>query len=311
MFQHLLLLFPAASVRPFLSCVCSLFATLLLLENASASTLPLDPYQPEILNDTQANAAPQGSRLQAKNTHRPPKTTKEISANKSNAFAPIHETTNIIEHLLIRPKLAESIDQTPLSIILAYPSIGRSDVDTDIRRWITEIADNFEQHFNLSFLELEPSWPLEDNLPKKIELHAIYDVSQPSPRALSITFELWNQTGGEHGNLDVLTLNYSLINGQRLGLSDIFANPVLALKLMSDWSRKILNDRYGLGRKQMVDSGTEPRIENFSSLTLTPSGVCINFQPYQVANWEMGVQKVDMPLEELSRAEPLTIFWDR
>ena len=308
MSQHLLIFFTAAYVRPFLSCLCTLFATILLLEEAAASALPLPTYTPIILNDSQATK-PVTETLQASNTHGKHKT-KQISANKAKAVAPIDDTSNIIEHLLIRPKSDDYIDSSPLSITLAYPSIGRSDIDSDIRRWITEIADTFEQHFNRTILDLDSDW-LTTSQPSKVELHSIYDISHPSSKAVSITFELWNQTGGEHGNLDVLTLNYSLINGQRLSLSDIFANPNLALKLMSDWSRKILNDRYGLGRKQMVDSGTEPLIENFSSLTLTPKGVCINFQPYQVASWEMGVQKVEMPLDELRGAQPLTIFWDR
>ena len=60
---------------------------------------------------------------------------------------------------------------------------------------------------------------------------------------------------------------------------------------------------------QMLKDGTEPLVENFSSLTLTPEGICINFQPYQVAPWAAGPQRVDMPLAELAAAGPEARIW--
>ena len=229
---------------------------------------------------------------------------EDTSDSKAQAIAEISgsKQPGVIDHLLMRPLPNEAKD-TSMSIMLCYPSIGRKDIDSDIRRWITEIADAFEQHFDYRALPFESG--------TQIELTSLYSVSQPSSKAISITFELWNYTGGEHANLDVVTLNYSLINGQRIELSDIFGKPDEALQLMSKWARSILSSRYGLGRKQMVMNGTAPLVENFSSLTLTPKGVCINFQPYQVAGWEMGVQKVEMPLEALAAAQPLSIFWEK
>ncbi len=211
-----------------------------------------------------------------------------------------------IEHLLTRPTRGNG----HMSINILYPSIGRSDVDSDIRQWVTEIADSFERSFDHEQLIAEiGSMPEMVNDP--IELQADYTISRPSQKALSITFELWNHVGGPHPNLDVITLNYSLINGQRLSLSDIFALPDVALKLMSSVTRSVLQERYGMGRTQMLYRGTEPLVENFSSLTLTPTGIIVNFQPYQVASWEMGVQTVDITLEDLEKARPLTVFWGK
>lgn len=192
-----------------------------------------------------------------------------------------------------------------MSIAIVYPSIGRNDVDSDIRQWVTEIADAFEQTFDFALFQ-SPQITYEP-----IELQADYTISRPSPKALSITFELWNHVGESRPNLDVITLNYSLINGQRLALSDIFARPDIALTLMSRLSRSRLLERYGMGRTQMLYRGTEPLVENFSSLTLTPEGIRVNFQPYQVASWEMGVQKVEIPLEDLAQAKPCTVFWGK
>ena len=118
--------------------------------------------------------------------------------------------------------------------------------------------------------------------------------------------------GDSQGNLDVITLNFNMLTGQRLGLVDIFEDPDAALAIMSAWSRKILTPRLGgMRQQQMLRTGLTPVPENFASLTLIPSGIRINFQPYQVAPGMAGAQKVDIPLEELLPAHPLLLLWGK
>ena len=151
---------------------------------------------------------------------------------------------------------------------------------------------------------------MEDPLPS--ELWGSYAIAAPSPAGLSLTFEIWTYTGGAHGNLDVLTLNYSLLTGQRLGLVDLFEDPDAALQIMSAWAYKKLSQRLGgMRQEQTLRMGLTPVPENFASLTLVLEGVRMNFQPYQVAPWAAGAQKVTIPLEELQPARPLLRLWGR
>lgn len=237
----------------------------------------------------------------------------------------------VIDHLLQRPLPDSNETGNIASIHINYPSIGNKTVDSDIRAWATEIADAFESH-----LDSTTSLAVDEDIDSKIteflqdddlnseyafrslpresafELFGNYTVSRPSNGALSITFELWNYTGNPRGNLDIITLNYNLLNNRRLSFVDIFENPQLALELMSSWSRKKLSPRLdAVGCGQMLHDGTMPLVENFSSLTLTPEGISINFQPYQVAPWEAGIQKVDIPLEELMPSAPLLALWGK
>lgn len=234
----------------------------------------------------------------------------------------------VIDHLLQKPISSASREA---SIHINYPSIGDKRVDADIRNWVGSIAEAFETHLDMaqslreSSDELEnlAAFPHDDDLNSEqayqdniaagtFELWGAYDVTRPSDAAVSVTFELWNYTGAPQGNLDILTLNYSLLTGQRLSLVDIFEKPDIALELMSSWSRQELAPRLGAAmRTKMLETGTEPLAENFSSLTLTPEGIRINFQPWQVAPWNAGIQKVDMPLEELRGAEPLLALWGK
>lgn len=255
-----------------------------------------------------------------------------VPQSKQDAAAAISGSPwqGVIDHLLQRPLPDGEKTGNRASIHINYPSIGNRLVDADIRAWAAGIADAFESHLDLSpTLDYAPEqetdldqFPQDDDLNStfaaeatengNFELWGNYTVSRPSNAAVSITFELWNYTSPNQGNLDVITLNYSLLNGQRLNFVDIFEKPDLALGLMSSWSRKELENRLGAGRRtQMLHAGTVPLVENFSSITLTPAGICINFQPWQVAPWAAGIQKVEMPLEELLPSAPLLVLWGK
>lgn len=245
-----------------------------------------------------------------------PATTEDAAAQLSGSQWP-----GVINHLLQRPLPGTTADPQGPEIHIDYPSFGVPAVDADIRAWVSGIANAFTTHLALSRNDVpEELVPLHDPMEADgapdqrptFELWGSYSISRPSDAAVSITFEIWNYAGTAQGNLDILTLNYSLITGQRLAFMDLFEKPETALALMSEWSRKELAPRLGASmRMRMLDDGTAPLVENFSSLTLTPQGICINFQPYQVAPWAAGVQKVEMPLEALLPAGPLLALWGR
>ena len=206
----------------------------------------------------------------------------------------------IIEHQIER-----TFREGKPDINISYPSVGIRAIDANIRDWAAGIANAFEATFNSPDIYSDEPSPTP-------ELWCSYSVSHPSDKALSITFEIWTYAGGSQGNLDIMTLNYSLLTGQRLGLVDIFEDPDAALSLMSAWSRKELNQRLGgMRQEQYLRTGLNPVPENFASLTLIPSGIRINFQPYQVAPGMAGAQKVDIPLEELKVAHPLLLLWGK
>ncbi|MDE5833725.1 MAG: RsiV family protein [Desulfovibrio sp.] len=237
----------------------------------------------------------------------------------------------IIDHLLQRPQPDDPEFGKGFNIHISYPSIGDKLVDGDIRHWVSQIASAFESHLDSSQLgdgtneeidnqiarylqddDLISDLAATDDETKSFELFGNYSVSRPSKSAISVTFELWNYSNNGPGTLDIITLNYNLRNKQRLNFVDIFERPDVALELMSNWTRKNLGPRLEAGGYgHMLETGTMPLVENFSSLTLTPDGIRINFQPYQIAPMEAGAQKIDMPLSELLPSGPLLALWDK
>lgn len=230
----------------------------------------------------------------------------------------------IIDCLLQWPSASEAMAVTRGDVHISYPALGNKQVDEDIRAWVANLADAFITQLNMADA-VQPGAPdpdseieafLNDDVQAAeagfCELWGAYRISRPSSAAVSVVFELRNYTGDREGNLDIITLNYSLITGQRLELVDIFEKPDVALELMSAWARKQLESRTGVAlRAKMLMEGTEPLIENFSSLTLTPEGICINFQPWQVAPRYAGLQTVVMPLKELLPSAPLLALWGK
>ncbi|MDR1777461.1 MAG: DUF3298 and DUF4163 domain-containing protein [Desulfovibrio sp.] len=214
----------------------------------------------------------------------------------------------VIDHAVQR---TQKHGRLVVDVSFNYPSLGAKPVDSDIERWVTSLVRAFEEevgaeHLNESDVEDMPESALN------YALHGAYSVSRPSEDTVSLTFELWTYTGGVHGNLDVITLNYSLLSGQRLVLADLFEDPDAALGLMSAWSLQILSRRFaGEWDQDMLRNGASPEVENFAALTLTRDGIVIHFQPYQVAPWAAGAQEVEMPLEKLADARPLMAIWGR
>lgn len=121
---------------------------------------------------------------------------------------------------------------------------------------------------------------------------------------------LWNvyeYTGGAHGNIQVFSRNYARSNGRTIGLNDLFGNPKKALDLMSELSRKKLLDQKL--PQNMVKAGTTPEADNFSAFLLEKDGLILYFNPYQVGPWAAGIITVKLSLKELAAAQPNMIWW--
>lgn len=186
-----------------------------------------------------------------------------------------------------------------------YPVFGVPALDEDVARWAQEIAASFQS--DVSAME-----PVGEH-PRQSSLEATYAIHAPSSKAVSVTFTVWSyMAGAAHGAVDIRTRSYDMATGMRLELADMFGNVEKALELMAAYVRMDLEKRIGGDTDgEWLRNGTAPDAENFSSMALTPSGVHIFFQAYQVGPWVIGPQEADVPLEALRDAEPRTILWGK
>ncbi len=190
-------------------------------------------------------------------------------------------------------------------VLLRYPSFGVSAVDRDIALWCGHLASSFERDFDRG------AFGGGDGAGPESWLSAGYAVLSASQLAASIVFDVWMCTGSGALSEDVLTLSYNMITGQRLHLVDIFENPDAALRILSERTREALAGRVGGGRVDaVIAAGTAPEPENFASIALTPLGVRVYFQPYQVTRYGDS-QTVDVSLDALMPAGPMQALWGR
>jgi len=117
--------------------------------------------------------------------------------------------------------------------------------------------------------------------------------------------DLWNfkfdfsfySDGAAHPGLNSITLNYDLGQGKELALADLFLPNSNYLELLSTYCIAELS------KQPFFDSsfstGAQPTPENYRNWNITPDGLMITFDEYQVAPYAAGPQTVVVPYREL------------
>jgi hypothetical protein len=128
---------------------------------------------------------------------------------------------------------------------------------------------------------------------------------QASYTLISQTNDLWSfkfdfsfyaDTAAHPGSYSV-TVNYDLGTGKELALSDLFMPN-------SNYLEAISNYCLGELRKQPYSDsffldGAKPTVENYRNWNISPDGILITFDAYQVAPYASGPQHVTVPYEQL------------
>lgn len=201
----------------------------------------------------------------------------------------------------IVPDMVISRNTKVLRIDVHYPQLDIAAIDKDTQEWATQLADNFENEFVGETGEIVGPY----------ELGATYELMRPdASSAITVVWDVSSYTQGAHGNLDIVTYTYALPEGTPISMPELFTDLGTALNLMSEASFTQLSRTLGdMLVDDMLRGGTSPEADNFSTFALIPGAIRIYFQPYQVAPWAAGPQRVDIPLEELEDAGPKYKYW--
>lgn len=110
-------------------------------------------------------------------------------------------------------------------------------------------------------------------------------------------FSFYSDTAA-HPGLYSITLNYDLGHGRELTLGDLFMPNSNYLEVISNYC--ILQ----LSQQPFFDgaftTGADPTVENYRNWNITPDGLTITFDEYQVAPYAAGPQQVHIPYGELN-----------
>ena len=190
-----------------------------------------------------------------------------------------------------------------VSMKATWPRFGLVRADRESETIVKDITDRFRT-------AAEQERKLRDNDPTMPRLSCELVLEGTVSGNGKVSGMLWNvyeYTGGAHGNIQVFSRNYACSDGRTVGLNDLFGNPKKALALMSELSRKKLLDQEL--PQDMVKAGTTPEADNFSTFLVEKDGLTLYFNPYQVGPWAAGVVTVKLSLKELAAAQPNMIWW--
>lgn len=91
------------------------------------------------------------------------------------------------------------------------------------------------------------------------------------------------------------SLFFNLNNRVMINLSDLFIKNSVYLKRISDYCRATLKNKEELIDKELIDEGTAPTKSNYKIWSITPEGILIYFEDYQVASHGNSPQEVVVP----------------
>jgi hypothetical protein len=136
-----------------------------------------------------------------------------------------------------------------------------------------------------------------------------YEVYSTENNIISVKFLVaWYNAGAAHPNSYSLTVNYDLSRAKTLQLADVFNKDAKFLDVLSAYSVKDLQAKDAL----TFPDGAAPTDVNYKSWNITPDGILITFDDYQVTPHALGPQEVLVPYSELKsiiRADgPLAAF---
>lgn len=129
-----------------------------------------------------------------------------------------------------------------------------------------------------------------------------YDANQvlleSGHQVLSILFEVVTYFGGAHPGMHHQVVNFDFSSGSFLGLEDLFRPDVDYLSVIADYSIQELKKNQEILFEDF-EQYASPEPENYSVWSLTPKGLLVIFEEYQVAPHAAGPQSVLVPYSAL------------
>lgn len=123
------------------------------------------------------------------------------------------------------------------------------------------------------------------------ELVLEYTVTYNEICVVSIYLDQYTFTGGAHGNTVRSSQTWNLKNGDMLTLNELFnSNDNYIIDILKEINLQIANE-ISIGENYYFDNYSELLVQNFNpqSFYLTPLGVAIYYQQYDIAPYSSGI----------------------
>lgn len=158
-----------------------------------------------------------------------------------------------------------------------------------------------------------PNVPSKDD---KLSFFSDFTIVESNDSYISFVLKYGGFSGGAHGYEINVSYNYDVKNHKDIKLADLFPTDPQYLNYLSIGSRIYLENQFAAVTEEdsansdpkaleeyvnnmisMIESGTEPKEENFNVFTFTGDKVKIYFAEYQVGPYAIGMPEVEMVME--------------
>lgn len=137
---------------------------------------------------------------------------------------------------------------------------------------------------------------------KKYFLDVTFEVYQ-TKKYISFLFNIKQNFGCLHDENYILTINYNVDKGKIIGLKDLIMknenllNDIARISYNSLISREEIKSDENM---EFITYGTTPLIKNYEAFIINKNTLDIYFQEYQVVPYYLGIQKVEIPYEDIN-----------
>jgi len=220
----------------------------------------------------------------------PPATT--IPSAIPSTAAPVSLSQQVT---LISQPFTETNQTPPFTITSQTPQLMGSDdprmamFNQRLNELVTKEVDTFRQSF------LQNTAPIVTN---GSFVDVTYTLTSQQADTWSFKFDVhFYSDGAAHPGSYSLTLNHDLAGGRELALADLFLPNSNYLEAISSYCIAELSKQPFF--EGPFAEGAQPTPENYRNWNITPAGLLITFDEYQVAPYAAGPQQVTIPYNEL------------
>jgi hypothetical protein len=142
-----------------------------------------------------------------------------------------------------------------------------------------------------------------DDMPRKAIFWIDFKPHYLSRERGSIQLFFSIDLGGAHPHEYTKALNIDFHKKTRMRTKDLFLSQSTYLKTVSSLVRsklpQKLQEKENTVDREWIQQGTEPILDNYQNICITPQGLLVAFDPYQVASYGDGIQTIALPFSEL------------
>ena len=192
---------------------------------------------------------------------------------------------------ILKYNISQIVDSTELFDINVYLPVTQFDnLNVEIEHIINEYIEDFKAQ--LIYLSTD----------KKYFLDITFDVYQ-NKQYISFLFNIKQNLGCLHDENYIYTINYDIKSNKVIKLEDLILKNENLLSDMSKFCYNALVNKEEIKAEENMEfivDGTLPIIKNYETFVINQNTLDIYFGEYQVVPYYLGIQKVEIPYEQIN-----------